>query len=99
MKIETSAKPRQKSTALASRGMRTSTLARRWPSGGVDKAGDQSIGDRLPAGHVQPLGMAAFQHQSRFLAREPARLGDLAAVDADLGRLGTPDAAEHQRMR
>src|SRR5262245_26583452 len=102
MKIETRAKPRQKSTALAPRGMRVSTLARagwlaallapnaialspygstmanqgrqhwfpsargsdRSPCGALsarlDKGRDQGIGNRLLAGHVEAVGMAAL---------------------------------------
>src|SRR5262245_16929474 len=126
-KIEISAKPRQKSTALASRGIaasaagherqaslvaqpshRSDALGSIGPdaglpavahSAGVDEARDQRMGNGLLARQVQPFGMLPLQHQSGLAAGEPSCLGDLAALDGDIGALRLPEAANHQRMR
>jgi len=41
--------------------------------------------------------MRAVQHLADFLAREPARVFQLVAVDHDVGALRAGEAAYHQR--
>src|SRR5262245_60653225 len=64
----------------------------------LDEARDQSVGDGVLAGHCQPVGVSAFQHQPCLLARKPARFGDLRGIDRNLSRLGPTHTSQHQRM-
>src|SRR5579862_4170801 len=54
-------------------------------------------GDRRRRG--QSLGMAPIEHQGEFLAVEPPRILDLAAIDHDSVRCCLGVTADHQRHR
>src|ERR1700675_2987127 len=65
----------------------------------LDEAANEMVGngDRRRCG--QAVGMAAVEHQRQFVARKPARVLDLAAVDDDRVRQRPRMAADHQRAR
>jgi Gluconate 2-dehydrogenase subunit 3 len=57
------------------------------------------MGDGDGMGHGQTVGMPAQQHRNDLVAREPARILELAAVHLDLGRDRLGVSADHQRHR
>ena len=55
------------------------------------------MGDRHRHRRGQALGMAFLEHRHDFVAREPARVLELLAVDDDLAARRAGEAADHQR--
>src|SRR5580693_8283221 len=65
----------------------------------LDEAANEMMGDGDRRRRGQAVGMAATEHQRQFLARKPARILDLAAIDDDGLRQRLRVAADHQRAR
>src|SRR5580700_1112382 len=65
----------------------------------LDEAANEMMGDGDRRRRGQAVGMAAAEHQRQFVARKPARVLDLAAVDDDCFRQRLGVAADHQRAR
>src|ERR1700719_2708954 len=65
----------------------------------LDEAANEMVGDGDRRRCGQAVGMAAAEHQRQFVARKPARVLDLAAVDDDCFRQRLRMAADHQRAR
>src|SRR5580658_335113 len=65
----------------------------------LDEAANEMMGDGDRRRRGQAIGMAAAEHQRQLVARKPARILDLAAVDDDRVRQRLRVAADHQRAR
>src|SRR5690606_35902328 len=65
----------------------------------LDEGGNQRPRDGLLTRHPEAIGVLTLQHQPDVVARKPARVDDLVGIDRNVGRLGDPNAADHQRVR
>src|SRR5712692_8706684 len=66
---------------------------------GFEPGADDVMGDRERMGRRQAIGVLAQHHGGNFVARKPAGVLQLGAIDLELRRQGLRMTADHQRHR
>src|SRR6266436_2419245 len=66
---------------------------------GFEPGANDVMGDRERMGRRQAIGVLAQHHGGNFVAREPAGVLQLGAIDLEPGRQGLRMTADHQRHR